>query len=50
MPVKTAINEYADYIKEQVLALEITENPVLLNPTVDELDGTEVKFDVVRSA
>lgn len=48
--VKTAISEYADYIKEQVLALEIAENAALSNPTVDELGGTEVKFDVVKAA
>ena len=48
--VKTAINEYADYIKEQVLALEISENSAISEPTVDELGGAEVKFDVVKAA
>ena len=48
--VKTAIAEYADYIKEQVLALEIAENGNLTEPTVDELGGAEVRFDVVKAA
>ena len=48
--VKTAIAEYADYIKEQVLALEITENGDLSEPAVDELGGTEIRFDVVKAA
>ena len=48
--VKTAINEYADYIKEQVLALEISENSAISEPTVDELGGAEVRFDVVKAA
>lgn len=48
--VKTAISEYADYIKEQVLALEIMESTALNNPTIDELGGSEVKFDVVKAA
>jgi len=48
--VKTAITEYADYIKEQVLALEIAETPSISEPTVDELGGSEVKFDVVKAA
>lgn len=48
--VKAAICEYADYIKEQVLALEIAENSTILEPTVDELGGAEVKFDVVKAA
>ncbi len=48
--VKTAISEYADYIKEQVLALEIAENSNLSTPTVDELGGAEVRFDVVKAA
>ena len=48
--VKAAISEYADYIKEQVLALEIAENANLSAPTVDELGGSEVKFDVVKAA
>ena len=48
--VKNAISEYADYIKEQVLALEITENSNILEPTVDELGGDKVKFDVIKAA
>jgi len=48
--VKTAITEYADYIKEQVLALEIAESTSISEPTVDELGGAEVKFDVVKAA
>ena len=48
--VKAAIAEYADYIKEQVLALEIAENANLSAPTVDELGGSEVKFDVIKAA
>ena len=48
--VKTAISEYADYIKEQVLALEIAENGNLSTPTIDELGGAEVRFDVVKAA
>ena len=48
--VKTAITEYADYIKEQVLALEIAETNSISEPTVDELGGAEVKFDVVKAA
>ena len=48
--VKTAITEYADYIKEQVLALEIAENAQISEPTIDELGGSEVKFDVVKAA
>ena len=48
--VKAAISEYADYIKEQVLALEIAENANLSAPTVDELGGSEVKFDVIKAA
>lgn len=48
--VKAAINEYADYIKEQVLALEIAENSTISEPTIDELGGAEVKFDVVKAA
>jgi isoleucyl-tRNA synthetase len=48
--VKTAITEYADYIKEQVLALEIAETTSISEPTVDELGGAEVKFDVVKAA
>ena len=48
--VKTAIAEYADYIKEQVLALEIAENGDLSEPAVDELGGTEIRFDVVKAA
>lgn len=48
--VKTAIAEYADYIKEQVLALEIAENGNLSTPTIDELGGAEVRFDVVKAA
>jgi len=48
--VKTAITEYADYIKEQVLALEIAENASISEPTVDELGGAEVKFDVIKAA
>ncbi len=48
--VKTAITEYADYIKEQVLALEIAETASISEPTVDELGGAEVKFDVVKAA
>jgi len=48
--VKTAITEYADYIKEQVLALEISETASISEPTVDELGGSEVKFDVVKAA
>ena len=48
--VKTAITEYADYIKEQVLALEISETPSISEPTIDELGGAEVKFDVVKAA
>ena len=48
--VKNAISEYADYIKEQVLALEIAENNDILEPTVDELGGDKVKFDVTKAA
>ena len=48
--VKTAISEYSDYIKEQVLALEITENSSISEPTIDELGGAEVKFDVIKAA
>ena len=48
--VKNAISEYADYIKEQVLALEIAENNDILEPTVDELGGDKVKFDVIKAA
>ena len=48
--VKNAISEYADYIKEQVLALEIAENNNILEPTVDELGGDKVKFDVTKAA
>lgn len=48
--VKMAIAEYGDYIKEQVLALDITENSSLAEPTVDELGGSEVRFDVVKAA
>ena len=48
--VKTAITEYADYIKEQVLALEIAESTSISEPTIDELGGAEVKFDVVKAA
>ena len=48
--VKAAVSEYADYIKEQVLALEISENNALNEPTVDELGGSEVKFDVIKAA
>lgn len=48
--VQTAICEYADYIKEQVLALDIIESSNLTNPAIDELGGTEVKFDVVKAA
>ena len=48
--VKTAISEYADYIKEQVLALEIAENSNLSEPTVDELGGAKIRFDVVKAA
>ena len=47
--VKNAISEYADYIKEQVLALEIAENNDILEPTVDELGGDKVKFDVTKA-
>ena len=42
--------EYADYIKEQVLALEIAENSNLSEPTVDELGGAKIRFDVVKAA
>jgi len=48
--VKTAITEYADYIKEQVLALEIAETASISEPTIDELGGAEVKFDVIKAA
>ena len=48
--VKNAISEYSDYIKEQVLALEIAENNDILEPTVDELGGDKVKFDVTKAA
>ena len=48
--VKTAINEYTDYIKDQVLALEIVENNNLAESTIDELGGSKVHFDVVRAA
>ena len=48
--VKSAINEYAEYNKEQVLALEIAENNNILEPTVDELGGDKVKFDVTKAA
>jgi isoleucyl-tRNA synthetase len=48
--VKAAITEYADYIKEQVLALEIKENATLSTQTIDELGGSEIKFDVVKAA
>jgi isoleucyl-tRNA synthetase len=48
--VKAAITEYADYIKEQVLALEIKENATLSTPTIDELGGSEIKFDVAKAA
>lgn len=48
--VKNAISEYADYIKEQVLALEIAENNDILEPTIDELGGDKVKFDVTKAA
>ncbi|MBR2274178.1 MAG: isoleucine--tRNA ligase [Alphaproteobacteria bacterium] len=48
--VKQAINEYADYIKEQVLALDITEADILPEPTIDELGGSQVLFDVIKAA
>ena len=48
--VKAAVLEYADYIKEQVLALEISENTAFNEPTVDELGGSEIKFDVIKAA
>lgn len=48
--VKNAISEYADYIKEQVLALEIAENNDISEPTIDELGGDKVKFDVTKAA
>jgi isoleucyl-tRNA synthetase len=48
--VKAAITEYADYIKEQVLALEIKEDATLSTPTIDELGGSEIKFDVAKAA
>ena len=48
--VKTAIAEYTDYIKEQVLALEIAESGNLSEPTVDELGGAKIRFDVVKAA
>ncbi len=48
--VKTAISEYAEYIKEQVLALEITENNNITEPSIEELGGDKVMFDVTKAA
>ena len=48
--VKTAISEYAEYIKEQVLALEITENNNIIEPSIEELGGDKVMFDVTKAA
>ena len=48
--VKSAISEYAEYIKEQVLALEIIENPSIQDASVEELGGDKVNFDVKKVA
>ena len=43
-------HEYAEYIKEQVLALEIIENPSIQDASVEELGGDKVNFDVKKVA
>ena len=48
--VKSAISEYAEYIKEQVLALEIIENPSIQDASIEELGGDKVNFDVKKVA
>ena len=48
--VKTAISEYAEYIKEQVLALEVVEKTDITEASVEELGGDKVKFDIIKAA
>ncbi|MBR5154565.1 MAG: isoleucine--tRNA ligase [Alphaproteobacteria bacterium] len=48
--VKSAIREYAEYIKEQVLALNIIENPNICDASVEDLGGDKVNFDVRKVA
>ena len=48
--VKSAINEYAEYIKEQVLALEIIETQNICDANVEELGGDKVNFNVIKAA
>ena len=48
--VKSAISEYAEYIKEQVLALDIIENPSIQDASIEDLGGDKVNFDVKKVA
>ena len=42
--------DFGEYIKEQVLALEITENNNITEPSIEELGGDKVMFDVTKAA
>ncbi len=50
LTVKSAIKEYAEYIKEQVLALEIIETPNIDDASIEDLGGDKVNFDVKKVA
>ncbi len=48
--VKSAISEYAEYIKEQVLALDVIEDANIADASTEELGGDKVMFDVTKVA
>ncbi len=43
-----AINEYSDYIKDQVLALSITKGTLSTNPKQEPLGQDSITFDIVQ--